>query len=95
VNIDGYDLGNPFFDQACAIRLPEAAARVQGPVQIIEIARASQAPRADLQALTAAFPDAGLQRVEELQFWKEIKQFARHSPALSAATRTWLEAAHV
>lgn len=94
VNIDGYDLGNPFFDQACAIHLAEAASGVQGPVQIIEIARASQAPRADLQALAAAFPDAELQRVEELQFWKEIKQFARHSPALSAATRRWLETAH-
>lgn len=94
VNIDGYGLGNPFFDQACAIRLPEVAAQVQAPVRIVEIARASQAPRADLQALAAAFPDADLQRVEELQFWKEIKQFVRHSPALSAATRTWLEAAH-
>jgi len=93
VNIDGYDLGNPFFDQGCAIRLFEAATRVRGPVQIIAIARASQAPRADLQALAAAFPEADMQRVEELQFWREIKQFARHSPALSAATRTWLGAA--
>lgn len=93
VNIDGYDLANPFFDQACAIQLLEAAAQVRVPVQIIEIARASQAARTDLQALAAAFPDAQLQRVEELQFWKEIKQFVQHSPALAGALQTWLESA--
>lgn len=94
VNIDGYDLGNPFFDTACAVNLLEIAPKVNAPVQIVEIGRATQAPRADLQALAAAFPNAEHQRVEELQFWKEIKQYVRHSPALSAAVMNWLEAAH-
>lgn len=94
VNIDGYDLGNPFFDAACAVQLLETAAKVDVPAQIIEIGRATQAPRADLQALAEAFPDAQHQRVEELQFWKEIKQFVRHSPALAEAVMTGLEAAH-
>lgn len=96
VNIDGYDLGNPFFDAACALRPLDAAAQLHCPALLIEIARsATQAPRADLQALAAALPDVQTQRVEELQFWKEIKQFARHSPALSAAVLAWMETAHV
>lgn len=94
VNIDGYDLGNPFFDAACAVQLPDTAAKVTIPVQIVEIGRATQAPRADVQTLAAAFPNAQHQRVEELQFWKEIKQFVRQSPALSGAVLAWLEAAH-
>ena len=93
VNVDGYDLTNPFFDQACAVRPLEAAVRVSVPVQIIEIARASQAARADLRALADALPEARLQRVEELQFWKELKQFVRHSPALAEALDAWMEAA--
>lgn len=94
VNIDGYDLRNPFFDQVCAAPILEAAAKVGVPVQIVEIGRATQAPRADLQTLAGAFPDAQHQRVEELQFWKEIKQFVRHSPALADAALNWLETAH-
>lgn len=95
VNIDGYDLGNPFYDAACAIQLLDIATKITAPVQIVEICRASQAPRTDLQALAAAFPNALHQRVEELQFWKEIKQFVRHSPALADAVLAWLETAHV
>ena len=95
VNVDGYDLANPFFDQACAARPLEAAVRVSVPVQIIEIARASQAARSDLQLLADAFPDARLQRIEELQFWKELKQFVRHSPALADAVDAWMETACV
>lgn len=94
VNIDGYDVGNPFFDAACAIQLLEPASKLSVPVQIVEIGRATQAPRADLQALAGAFPNAQHRRVEELQFWKEIKQFVRHSPALADAMLEWLEAAH-
>ena len=91
VNIDGYDLHNPFFDEACAAGILEAAARVSAPVQIAEIGRATQAPRSDLQTLAGTFPHAQHQRVEELQFWKEIKQFVRHSPALADAMLGWME----
>lgn len=94
VNIDGYDLGNPFYDEFCAAEPLEAAQRYTGRVQIIEIARASQAPRADVQALTAALPNADFRRVEELQFWKEIKPFVRHATGLSAAALEWLEVPH-
>jgi hypothetical protein len=94
VNIDGYDLRNPFYDQACAAPILETAARIGVPVQIVEIGRATQAPRADLKKLSETFTNAQHQRVEELQFWKEIKQFVRHSPALAAAMLDWLEVEH-
>lgn len=90
VNIDGYDLGNPFFDHACAVRPIEAAKHYRGHAQIVEIARASQAPRADIQALAEALPDADRRRIEELQFWKEIKPFVRHAPGLAAAALDWV-----
>lgn len=94
VNIDGYDLRNPFFDQACTAPILDTAGKVSVPVQIVEIGRATQAPRADLQTLAGTFPNAQHQRVEELQFWKEIKQFVRHSPALADAALNWLETAN-
>lgn len=94
VNIDGYDLGNPFFDAACATRLLDVAPTVTASVQIIEIGRATQAPRADLHALAQALPETEHRRVEELQFWKEIKPFVRHSPALAAIVLAGLECAH-
>lgn len=92
VNIDGYDLGNPFFDEACAVRLLDRAAQIDNPVRVVEIGRATQAPRADLQSLVEALPDAEHRRVEELQFWKEIKPFVRHSPVLAATVLVGLEA---
>lgn len=91
VNIDGYDLGNPFYDEFCAARPLDAARRYSGRAQIVEIARASQAPRADVLALAEAMPGADRRRVEELQFWKEIKPFVRHAAGLAAAAREWLE----
>ena len=94
VNVDGYDFGNPFFDGACATRLLENAARVKVPVRIVEIGRPTQAPRADIQALAQALPDARHERVEELQFWKEIKQFVQHSPALAATLLAQPEGVH-
>lgn len=94
VNIDGYDLGNPFFDEACAVRPLEAAADSRAQAQVVEIARASQAARPDIQALAAALSGADHRRVEELQFWKEIKPFVRRSPALATAALEWLGVAH-
>lgn len=91
VNIDGYDLGNPFYDEFCAAQPLEAARRFAGRTQIVEIARASQAPRPDVQALAGAMPGADHRRVEELQFWKEIKPFVRHAAGLASAALGWLE----
>lgn len=91
VNIDGYDLGNPFYDEFCAARPLEAARGYSGRTQIVEIGRANQAPRADVQALAESMPAADRRRVEELQFWKEIKPFVRHSAGLAAAALEWLE----
>lgn len=90
VNIDGYGLTNPYFDQVCGLRPLEIAKSYRGRTQIVEIGRQSQAPRKDIQALVGALAGAEHRRLEELQFWKEIKPFVRHSPALAGAALEWL-----
>ena len=95
VNIDGYDLGNPFFDAACAVDLQSAASRFKGQALVVEIARsATSAPKADLQTLAETFTQGHTARVQEVQFWKEIKPYIKRSEGLCRTSLEWLEATH-
>lgn len=92
VNIDGYELGNPFFDTASEVNLMPVAADFKGQVQVVEITRSAQsAPRADIQQLVSALKNVSHERVQEVQFWKEIKPFVKSSPALTTCSLNWLE----
>lgn len=94
VNVDGYDLSLPFFEQVSAIRLTDGPRTFAGPCLIAQTERNPAArPARDLLALQAQYRGATIEVVQEEPFWKEIPQFAQSAPTLSATTLAFIGAA--
>lgn len=89
VNIEGYELSPRFFDEASAIQL--AGPRTyQGPSLIVQIGKAAQRPRPNLETLAAALPRADLRQVTEDAFWKEIRPFYSRCASLTELATAWM-----
>ena len=90
VNIDGYDLTQHFFQPACDINLLDREKQFAGPCQIVQIGRANQPLKKDIQALADLYHQGSVSQVAELQFWKEIKNFVQRSDALNGSLFDWM-----
>ena len=92
VNVDGYAMAYPMYEQAASIRLAAAKKRHMGPCLIVQIERQAGRPAPDLEQLAATYERATLTLALEEPFWKEIqKSYLRHAPSLFAVTTAWLE----
>lgn len=92
VNIDGYELAYPCYEQAAAINLKEGCKRFSGPSLIVQVGKDGQPLHSDLKALQETYPVADLQGVVEEPFWKEIKRWYRAAPNLFEITLAWMAA---
>ena len=92
VNVDGYELGLPFYSDVSALALAAAPKRFGGPCLIVNVDRQGGAAPAELQQFAAGYPHGTLQSVAEEPFWKEIARFYDQAPNLFAATTQWLDA---
>jgi uncharacterized protein len=90
VNVDGYDMALPMYEQVSAIRLAAAAKRCPAPCLVAQIDRQPGRPAPDLQALANQYRHGRLVFAQEEPFWKEIAPFYDRAPALFAETRRWL-----
>jgi exosortase A-associated hydrolase 2 len=93
VNVDGYDLTRKLFQAASGINLLNGQKNFSGPCQIVQIGRANQPVRKDIQALADLYPHGHVIQVVEQPFWKEIKNFVQRSEGLSTNLFGWLESA--
>ncbi len=91
VNIDGYELAYPCYEQVSAIHLAKDAKQFAGGCLIVQIGKAGQAIHPDLKALQQTYRLATLRVVEEEPFWKEIKRWYREAPRLFEATLEWIQ----
>jgi exosortase A-associated hydrolase 2 len=91
VNIDGYQLAYPCFEQVAGVKLGAEPKRFQGPCLIMQIGRDGQQVRQDMASLKERYGAAEIRCVVEEPFWKEIKQWYGKAPALAASTLDWLE----
>lgn len=92
VNIDGYELAYPCYEQASAINLKEGRKGFAGPCLIVQIGKDGQPIHPDLKALQNTYPASDLQGTVEEPFWKEIKRWYREAPNLSEITLAWMAA---
>jgi exosortase A-associated hydrolase 2 len=93
VNIDGYAVALPFYEQLMAVRLAEREGRFGGGCLIAQLDPRAEAPRApDVEKLAARYPGGTVVSVMEEPFWKEIPRFYDEAPNLFPATLAWLEA---
>lgn len=90
VNIDGYELAYPCYDQASAVNLNAERKRFAGPCLIVQIGREGQAFRQDLTALQEAYSTSEILSAAEEPFWKEIKRWYRIAPNLFETTLAWM-----
>ena len=90
VNIDGYELAYPCYEQATAINLKEGRKQFAGPCLIVQVGKNGQPVHPDFKALQETYPAGNLQSAVEEPFWKEIKQWYGRAPNLTATTLAWL-----
>lgn len=90
VNIDGYDLAYPCYEQVSAINLKEGRKRFEGHCLIIQIGKDGQPIHQVLKTLEQTYPSAALHSAIEEPFWKEIKRWYRSAPNLFNVTLTWM-----
>jgi exosortase A-associated hydrolase 2 len=97
VNVDGYDIAKPLFESCALPRLLTAdPKRHAGPAFVLQIAANDKVPeRADLAALSGAYPAGSFGRAHEQPFWREIKPFYGRAANLQRATQEWLGRVHV
>jgi hypothetical protein len=90
VNIEGYELAEPFFKQVSEFRLTDVLTQFVGKTLLVQINQGDAPMKPELAALAAADGRCLVDAVQEVQFWKEIKFFCRRSAALTKATLDWL-----
>lgn len=91
VNVDGYELGFPFYSQVAAVKLTDGRKAHEGPCVIVQVDRQPR-PAPDLQQLAASFPTADVLFAQEEPFWKEIaRSYQQPASNLFAGTLRWLD----
>jgi exosortase A-associated hydrolase 2 len=90
VNIDGYELAYPCYEQASAINLKEGRKRFTGHCLIVQTGKDGQPIHPDLKALQETYPAGDLKSAVEEPFWKEIKRWYRTAPNLFETTLAWM-----
>lgn len=92
VNVDGYDMTSPMFEETSALALAKSTKRFAGRVLIVQVDR-QERPSAELQLLAQQYTDATLAFAQEEPFWKEIARYYQDAPNLFARTDEWRRAA--
>lgn len=90
VNIDGYELAYPCYEQVSAINLKEGTKQFAGPCLIVQIGKEGQPIQPDFKALHETYQVATLRSAVEEPFWKEIKRWYRTAPNLFDTTLSWV-----
>jgi len=89
VNVDGYDLSYPVYEQIAGIQLLDSDLSAGRPGLIVQIGRTDR-PKKEFQEISQLL-GADLRCVVEEPFWREIKRFYGKAPNLFDATLEWLE----
>lgn len=90
VNVDGYEMALPMYEQVSSVKLAEAPKRCKGPCLIVQIDRQPGRAAPELTALAERYQNATVAFVQEEPFWKEIARFYEQAPSLFNETRRWL-----
>lgn len=90
VNIDGYEMQWPLYQQISEIDLLAEPKHFQGPVLIVQINRMHGQGVDRLQSLAARYRNYHLREAVEEPFWKEIIRYYSKADSLFDVTLDWL-----
>jgi uncharacterized protein len=91
VNVDGYEMSLPMYDEVSAVKLAAEPKRHAGQCLIVQIDRQPR-PVPELTQLAAGYQQGTVIFAQEEPFWKEIQRFYDSAPGLFAITLDWLHA---
>ena len=90
VNIEGYELARPLFDEISAIQLAGLLPQYAGETLIVQINQDAAPVKPELTNLAEANPRCSVQTVQEQPFWKETRAFCHRADELTRVTLRWL-----
>jgi exosortase A-associated hydrolase 2 len=90
VNIDGYDIKYPMYEQMVAIKLTEKKSRYTGKVLIVQINKNEKMEIKRIEALSKIYQNAECTHVVEQPFWKEIREYYSKATNLFDVTTQWI-----
>lgn len=91
INIDGYEIKYPLYEQMNEIVLAEKKSQYQNPVLVIQINKREGMGTKRVEGLSMRYHEATRIEVVEQPFWKEIKQYYTHAKNLFSETITWID----
>jgi hypothetical protein len=92
VNVDGYDIALPFYQEVSAVALLNTPSGFRGRCLIVNVdGRAGNVPP-ELAQLQERFERATLTSATEEPFWKEIPRYYGQALNLFEVTLDWLKA---
>lgn len=90
VNIDGYEVRWPLYQQANEINLVSDLKLFQGPVLIVQINRETDLGIGRMQTLVDRYAKAFASQAVEEPFWKEIRRYYTKAENLFDVTLSWM-----
>jgi exosortase A-associated hydrolase 2 len=94
INVEGYDIALPFFEQTSAIDLLKGPREFAGETLVVQIGKAGQPPRKELQDMARFYRRSEFRQAAEEPFWREIKLLYGQADNLFRETLQWLGRAH-
>ena len=91
VNIDGYEIKWPLYEQLISIDLNNRKMEFNGPVLAVQMNRKLGMGTRRIQIFNSLYPIIEVQEAEEQPFWKEIKEYYSEAPNLFNTTLEWLK----
>jgi exosortase A-associated hydrolase 2 len=90
VNIEGYELARPLFEEVSALQLAGLLTQYAGETLIVQINQEAAPLKPELAALAEGKPRCSIQAVQEQPFWKETRAFCHRADELTRVTVQWL-----
>lgn len=90
VNIEGYELAKPLFEEVSALTLAGLLPQFAGKTLIVQINQDAAPVRPELAALAAGNPRCSVETIREQAFWKETRAFCGRADELTSVTQRWL-----
>ena len=90
INIDGYDINYPLYEQMTAIKLSDRQCAYSGRVLLVQINKSEGMGLKRVEAIAMGYQRPTCAGVVEQPFWKEIKEYYAHARNLFDATTQWI-----
>lgn len=90
INVDGYEMSLPMFEQASTIRIKEMDMRFSGKVLVVQIGKEGQTLKKDILHFAQKYAHGDARQAAEEPFWREIRRYYSSAPNLFRVTCDWL-----